>query len=276
MYTGTMLSIVTTPEGYGLQMQHVQPMIYLDHWAFRLFSSDAALRSRFTRALQARGGTLAISWLNLGEYASVSVVESRRAAEALVASVLPAVFCIDVDLAAVDNREETGHPLPHADEAVALVFLKARGPSFEFTTTGLFEPLFDAGLAQTKDRLAAITQGRLEFLRQEYHRDPKLAQAVKHAEHPDALAHTTRTRAVVRTLAATFFPDLRRPITHNDAIDFLHAAIPINYCDIVLLDGGMRDLVERARRRFENTGIKLATVFSGQEGVSNFLDDLEK
>jgi len=268
-----MLSIVTTPTGYGLQIQHVRPMVYLDHWAFRLFSSDAALASRFVGALKARGGTLAISWLNLGEYANVSVLESRRAAEAFVESALPAVFCIDVDLAAVDNREETGHPLPHADQAFASLMLNRSG---SFTAKGLFEPLFDAELAGTHAKLAATSQGRLEYLRQEYHRDPKLAQAVKHAEHPDALANTTTTRAVVRTLAGTFFPDLRRAITLNDAIDFLHAAIPTNYCDAVLLDGGMRDLVDRARLRFKDTDIELATVFSGQDGVNRVLDYLEK
>jgi hypothetical protein len=103
-----------------------------------------------------------------------------------------------------------------------------------------------------------------------------LAEAVKRAEHPEAPANTTRTRAVVRTLAGTFFPDLKRAITLNDAIDFLHAAIPINYCDVVLLDGGMRDLVERARLRFKDTGITLATVFSGQDGVDRVLAYLEK
>ncbi len=277
MYTGVMLSVVRTPTGgYGLQTQHVSPMVYLDHWAFRLFSSDTALSSRFARALHDRGGTLVISWLNLGEYTNVSAVESRRAAEAFVDSVLPAVFCIDVDLAAVNKREQSGHPLPHADEGVALTLLKIRGSSIKFTAAGLFEPLFLPELAQTKDRLAAITQGRLQYLRQEYHRDPTFARAVRHAEHPDALANTTRTRAVVRTLAATFFPDLKRAITPNDAIDFLHAAIPINYCDIMLLDGSMRDSVERARRRFADTGIRLASVFSGQGGVSSFLDYLEK
>src|SRR5262249_27714936 len=127
----------------------------------------------------------------------VSAVESRRAAEAFVDSVLPAVFCIDVDLAAVNEREQSGHPLPHADECLALRLLKIRGSSIKFPAAGLSEPLFLPELAQTKDRLAAITQGRLQYLRQEYHRDPTFARAVRHAEHPDALANTTRTRAVV-------------------------------------------------------------------------------
>jgi len=46
MYTGAMLSVERTPTGgYGLQTQHVSPMVYLDHWAFRLFSSDTVLSS---------------------------------------------------------------------------------------------------------------------------------------------------------------------------------------------------------------------------------------
>ena len=51
--------------------------------------------------------------------------------------------------------------------------------------------------------------------------------------------------------------------------------IPITYCDLVLLDGGMRDLVARARRRFRDTKIKIATVFSGQDGVDRVLNYLE-
>jgi len=252
-------------------------MIYLDHWALRRVSSESLLASRFAKALSTRAGTLALSWLNLGEFANVSDVDSRRAAETFVESVLPAVFCIEVEPFAVDQRARAGDHLPYAHEALAslLVDINRLGDK-PFTATGLFEPLFDAGLAQTKDRLAAITQGRLEFLRQEYHRDPRLAEAVKRAEQAEALATTTRVRAVVRTLAGTFFPDPKRPIRPNDAIDFLHAAIPINFCDVVLLDGGMRDLVERARVRFKNTGIKLATVFSGQDGVDCVLDYLEK
>jgi hypothetical protein len=277
MYTAPMLSIVRTPEGLGLQIQHVSPMVYLDHWAFRRFSDEPALAARLVEALQARRGTLALSWLNLGEYATVSAAESRRAAESFVQSVLPAIFCIQVEPFAVDQRGRAGDLLPHADEALASLLVDiTKLDDKPFTAVGLFEPLYNAGLAAAKDRLAAITQGRLEFLRHEFHRDPDLAKAVKHAEHPDALANTTRIRAIVRTLAATFFPDLRRPITPNDAIDFLHAAIPIHCCDLVLLDGGMRDHVERARLRFKDTRIKLATVFSGQDGVDRVLDYLEK
>ena len=82
---------------------------------------------------------------------------------------------------------------------------------------------------------------------------------------------------VALTLAATFFPDLKRAITPNDAIDFLHAAIPVTYCDVVLLDGATADLVERARRKLNGTGIRMATVFPGRrDGVERFLALLEE
>ena len=67
-----MLTLVTTPSGPGLGIQPVAPMVYLDHWALRKFADDPELGSRFARAIRARGGTLALSWLNLGEFARVS------------------------------------------------------------------------------------------------------------------------------------------------------------------------------------------------------------
>jgi hypothetical protein len=88
---------------------------------------------------------------------------------------------------------------------------------------------------------------------------------------------TTRTRAITRSLAATFFPDYKRIIKPNDAIDFLHAAIPVAYCDFVLLDGDAVDRVERARQKFNGKGIKMAAAFSGRrDGVDRFLARLEE
>lgn len=272
-----MLALTMTQAGPGVLVQHVSPMVYLDHWALRKFSGDKALAARLTGILHGRGGTLALSWLNLGEYATVSDPNQRRSAEQFVDDVLPAVFCIDVDLAAVNKREGAHDRLPHADQALALLFLNTGRQGLKtFTATGLFE-LYDERLACTKGRLAAATQERLELLRRKHSEDDSFRKAVMHANHPEAIRATTRTRAIVRQLAATFFPDLKRAITPNDAIDFLHAAIPVTYCDVVLLDGGIADLVERARRKLNSTGIRMATVFSGRgDGIERFLALLEK
>src|SRR2546427_172904 len=94
---------MTEAGGPGVVLQHVSPMVYLDHWALRKFSGDAGLASRLTGILHGHG-SLTLSWLNLGEYATVSDPEQRRAAEQFVEGVLPAIFCIDVDLAAVAKR----------------------------------------------------------------------------------------------------------------------------------------------------------------------------
>ena len=264
-----MLSI--TP--HGLQMQHVRPMVYLDHWAFRRFSTNPVLSARLVQALRARAGTLALSWLNLGEYAKVSVVGTREAAEQFVDAMLPAIFCIQVDPAIVNNRETAGNPWPHADEDLAVTLLNASG---SLSAKGMFVKLHDAGLVATHGKLAGIVQGRLELLRATYQTDPTFRREVEQSTRPDAVAGTTRTRAITRTLAATFFPDGRRKIKLNDAIDFLHAAIPTTYCDTVLLDGATWDLVDRARRKLKEAGVPLATAFPGRgDGVERFLNYLE-
>jgi hypothetical protein len=157
-------------------------MVYLDHWALRRFSGDARLASRLRVVLHDSGGTVALSWLNLVEYATVSNSEQRREAEKFVEGFLPAIFRIDTNVPAVDKRESLHDPLPHADPALALMFVNAeelRGQPF--TATGLFERLYDEGLARTKDRLAAIIQGRLESLRLAYSEDSVLREAVGRA-----------------------------------------------------------------------------------------------
>jgi len=117
-------------------------MVYLDHWAFRKFSGDNDLAARLTKTLHDRDGTLALSWLNLGEYARVSDSDQRRAAEQFVEGILPAVFCIDVDLAAVNRREGLRDELPHADRELALLFVNAGKQGLKtFTAMGLFDPV---------------------------------------------------------------------------------------------------------------------------------------
>jgi len=59
-------------------------------------------------SLKIDGGTLAVSWLNLGEYATVTSRETRRQAERLLERIVPAVFPLDVDPGAVSKRELAG------------------------------------------------------------------------------------------------------------------------------------------------------------------------
>ena len=72
--------------------------------------------------------------------------------------------------------------------------------------------------------------------------------------------------------------DHTSPISVNDAIDLLHAAMSVNCCDYVLLDGPWSERVEKMRRRIAKTetNMPIAKCFSKRaNGVEAFLTDLE-
>ena len=75
----------------GLLQTEQHPMIYLDHWAVLTLSKDPALSHRFAEALATREGTLALSWVNVAEFAKVGTDEARQA-EQFVELNLPRLF----------------------------------------------------------------------------------------------------------------------------------------------------------------------------------------
>jgi hypothetical protein len=68
------------------------------------------------------------------------------------------------------------------------------------------------------------------------------------AEKSAATKATTTTLALTRAMAATFFPDRKRVINDNEALDWQHAVVSVAFCDFVLLDGATCDMVRRAQR----------------------------
>lgn len=254
----------------------VAPVAYVDHCGLMTFAEGGELGRRLMTALHARNGTLAVSWLNFAEYATVTDVAQRLAVERFLDGLLPAIFCIDVDLAVID-RERDGRPFPHADQALSHLFLNDREATVRpVTAAKLFEPLNCERLIRGKERLTGKVQPRLEDLRAQYAARADFRNEVANADStPETLA-PSRTLAICRTLAATYLPDLRRPITANDVTDFLHAVIPVAYCDAVLLDSGTWDRVERARRKLSPVGIEIAKAFPMRKGgIERFLTYLE-
>ena len=72
--------------------------------------------------------------------------------------------------------------------------------------------------------------------------------------------------------------DPNAPISANDAIDLLHAAMPVNCCDFVLLDGPWAERVEKMKHRVAKTTMEMpmARCFSQRNsGVQRFLSELE-
>jgi len=110
--------------------------------AFRLFSTDDARAERLAAALHRSRGSLAVSWLNLGEYAAVTDSAQRVQAERLLERVLPAIYCIEVEPFRVIAHEQRGHFRPQADEALAAMFRNTRTARVNpFTASGLLEPV---------------------------------------------------------------------------------------------------------------------------------------
>jgi hypothetical protein len=262
----------------GLAMLPVSPMAYCDHFALRKISEDETLSAKLAAAPKASGGTLALSWLNLGEYATVTDRKQRLEAERMLDRILPSVFPIDVDPSKVSKRERAGELHPHADLPIGALFVRKRkltisasGIGLSLSASGLFERLNCPVLIRSKDRLARLWLKALNQRREDYATKPKFRKLVSDAIPAPA---ATCTEAIVRTLIATFFPDQRRVLKLNDAIDFLHAAVPVTFCDAVLLDGAMWDAVERARRRLP--GVKMAAVYAGRsDGIERFLAHLQ-
>jgi hypothetical protein len=112
--------------------------------------------------------------------------------------------------------------------------------------------------------LAAGARRALMDLRTRCAGDPSFRRAVRGVWRRSAQA--SNTDAVTYALAMTFLPDLRREITLNDAIDFMHAAVPVAFCDAVRLDAAMHDMVGRARR--QHPAVHMADTFSGRGDVA--------
>jgi len=264
----------------GLVVRARRPIGYCDHFGLRRIAENEARADRLVAALQASGGSLALSWLNLGEYATVTDRDQRLQAERLIERILPAVFPLDVAPFDVHARQLAGGPhLPQADQTVAAIVTKtvpsisASGVEVRLTAVGVFDPLNHARLIASKHRLARTTRDALENLRKEWATNPDFRRAVMRAEQSPETRAATNTLAITRAMTATFFPDARRAITVNDAIDFQHAIVPLAFCDLVLLDGATAHAAEQVRHRLPD--IPMAKVFSGRgDGIDSFIEAL--
>ena len=79
-------------------------------------------------------------------------------------------------------------------------------------------------------------------------------------------------------LVRGFVLDSNAAITENDAVDLVQAAMPLNCCDYVLLDGPWAERVAKMKLRLGKSPMvmPIAKCFSRRnDGISAFLTDLE-
>ncbi len=259
------------------------PAIYFDHWALRVISEDRALSTRFSRALNSRGGTLILSWLNLAEFTAVSDRGQAEAAEALIEEILPNVFFLEVNPFDVIKREDQllsgGPPIaPHADAGFLEGFIYLRPQSVRpFTAHRLFTAVQTKVRNSHFESLADTVVERVEALRETMDHDEDFSALVKRL--PSGPEIQRGTRYILRELSRTLLVDRGIKMTRNHGIDLMHSVVPVAYADLVLLDKHRESQVERIRRRFLKAELRvpLARVLSRRaNGLKRFFGELEE
>lgn len=266
----------------GIGQVEIFPTVYLDHWALRRISESEPLAMRMVSALKSNHGTLALSILNLAEFAKVTDTAQAEKAESLIEAILPNVFFIEFEPFVVIKREDellAGAPLfpPHADMDFLLKFAQRKPKSLNpFTADDLFKVVQKSQLSKPLDDLADTIVNRIEALRDTLDVDEDFQTIIRRLPSGPHIQRGTRT--VLRESVRSLLVDGQTRITRNHAIDLLHTVVPIAYCDLVLLDKYWEEQIARSRSRLNRAklSVPIAKVFSGKKGgLENFLCELE-
>ena len=234
---------------------------------------------RLTKVLEARGGTLVVSWANIAEFPSLDERAARKAEE-FIDGQLPRLFFQDFNPFDVIRRENAliagGPPLPpHADLDLLRLVAELRPSGVQpITCIGMFTEV-SGQRSESTERMKATFVDRVSSLREEYLEDDDFRRLVNGSLRGQAAPRGTSI--VLREVVAGLMRDKLTAVTPNDAMDFFHTIVPVAYCDLVLLDGHWRDQVDRLRARLHRVGVDfpLATVFSGSGAVENLIGTLE-
>ncbi|OYY94000.1 MAG: hypothetical protein B7Y41_08670 [Hydrogenophilales bacterium 28-61-23] len=262
--------------GVSIRQTFSNPLVYLDHWAVRLFSNDEALADRFIAALHAAQGTWLFSHMNLSEFTAMRDIPTARSVETLLQRAFPYFYVLDtVSDTPYFREDQAGRP----------------GPPEAPDTHWMLRDLCDR---------AVISGGTFNAHR-------FISDAIDHADElmpifeqmkRDIANHITAIRQAVfanqdrRTLVPDRYMRLidifkeellvepagqaNQRFRDNDAVDFVHALPACQLCDMVLLDTAWCHKVALATLRIREAGIecKIAACYSSN-GVDDFLAALE-
>lgn len=268
-----------TPDGIHVKQSFDSPTVYLDHWAIRLFSDDLELQDRFVNALMSKDGTLLLSYLSFGEFARATDSRHCHDAEAFLERLLPNIFLTDFSFDKVLEQELTEPNnqkrfWPSEDLPLLKFFVeRAQSAKLGFTMHG-FITLAHVNRVEISKTTNIAIRMLLDSL-EKARGDPSYVVKARNTHPNDA---RTRTFVILGELLRCFNLDSTAPISENDAIDLLHAAMPVNCCDYILLDGPWAERVEKMRQRMVKaaTNMPIARCFSKRgNGITAFLVDLE-
>lgn len=276
----------TAYKDVGLRVDQccVPPTVYLDHWAWRRISESELLTEQFSSSLKSRGGTLALTWLNLIEFSKVTDNNQAFKADALLDKILPHVSFLNPNFFSVINEEDKlqhgGEPTaPHADLVTLKYFAKhnsMKANTLELLPKqNLFRLVQATGTANRFEKFADLIICQIERLRSECAKNKEFFRAVKRV--PKGQPIQRGTRFIARELIGSLLRDKNVQIDRHHAVDVCHAIVSVAYCDFALLDGHWTTQVERARKRIMAGGLSfpIARVFSERaNGITKFLQEL--
>ncbi|MDP1548921.1 MAG: hypothetical protein Q8L97_02000 [Nitrosomonas sp.] len=273
------IQFFSTSSEVRVRQSFISPTVYLDHWAIRLFSDNLVLQDRFVNALRSKCGTLLLSSISFGEFAVPT--DSRHAADAedFIERLLPNIYLTDFALDKVLERERTEPNnakrfWPSADLPQLKLFAeRAQDALLGFTMRG-----FITLAHENRADIAAVTVEVIQQIKSGIEAARADSSYVAKARTIQPSDVRPRTLVILGELMRGFYLDPVAPISDNDVVDMLHAVMPINCCDYVLLDGAWAERVEKMKQRIMkvDSNMPIAKCFSKRnQGVQAFLSDLE-
>lgn len=216
------------PDG-TLQVSIRPPLIYLDHCALRGISSDPEKTRRIQKIFETRG-TLMFSVVNMLEMAAnrgQSYDEIRKMLDALGPYWVPS----DIDPARVEANEALGAVMPKTFFPPLAIFghIFRALPAETFSLGTALETIHDADFRQ---RAPDVLTGRPGFLKML--RELRARHSAGEKMLPmQCAAHTLPwiQQSLVRLLVTD-----GKKINKNDAVDLLHAVVPLRYAIVIVLD----------------------------------------
>lgn len=268
-----------SPEGRRVGQSFDSPTVYLDHWAIRLFSDDRALQCQLVTALVQKQGTLLVSNISMAELGGASNPQPVIDAEKFLERCLPHLFLTDFRLDKLRAREmnegtNATRFWPTADLAQLKLFgERSHAAGQEFTMQGFAQlayehrtPINELMRSNAREMIEAVDKARS---------DPGYVRKARDAPLSES---RSRTMLIMGELLRGFIVDSKSPMSENDAVDLIHAAMPLNCCDYVLLDGPWSERVAKMKLRLAKSPMvmPIAKCFSRRnDGINAFLSDLE-
>ena len=260
---------------FRVTQELLHPVVYLDHWAVRLFSHDLPLQDRFVSALHRSGGTWLFSTANLFEFVAMTDLNQAAAAEKLLLRAMPFLYVADSTLDKgflIPEGAAPHHPdAPKEGWMLEELADRARIAGGNWSLHRFVQdaikhrdellPIFDDMKASVSKVVMSLTKDK-----------EKTANAKKFVPK----AGMTLRDALNQELLREPHVNPQYTFDEHDAVDLIHAAPSAVVCDLVLLDSRWCHKLESASRRINKAGIKgrVARSFSPKT-VASFLSALE-